>query len=130
MVNPGSGFAWGRRKGFDLPVGDGDLGIVLIALVLALGIGIVLAKRKYLESREADSEPEGPGFAIEQVESMHDSGRISDEEFRILRNAALGLDDPAPKKDNSSLSETSACDDDSSDKGVENLHTDVEEEQE
>lgn len=105
-------------------------GAILITLVLALGIGIILAKRRYLKSRGPDSEAEGPGFAIEQVESLHDSGQISDQEFRILRNAALGLDDGTVKKDNSALSEMPATDDENSDKGVEDFHTDVDEEQE
>lgn len=105
-------------------------GVVLIALVLGLGIGIVLARRKYIEARGPDGEAEDPGFAIEQVETLHDSGRISDQEFRILRKAALGLDGGVVKKDNSALSEMPATDDETSDKGVEEVHTDVDKEQE
>lgn len=105
-------------------------GAALIALVLALGIGIVLARRRYLKCRAPDSEAEDAGFAIEQVESLHESGQISDEEFRTLRKAALGLDGGTAKKDNSPLSEMPATDDDNSDKGVEEVRTDVDKEQE
>ncbi len=106
------------------------LGVILIAVVLALGIVLVLARRKYLKSRRPDGEAEGPGFAIEQVETLHDSGQIGDQEFRILRKTALGLDDMVVKKDNSPLSEMPAIDDDSSDKGEEEVRTDVDKEQE
>lgn len=105
-------------------------GAVLIGIVLALGIGIVLARRRYLKFRGPVSKAEGKGFAIEQVESLHESGQISDEEFRTLRKTALGLDDMVVKKDNSPLSKMPATDDENSDKGVENLHTDVDKEQE
>ena len=64
-------------------------GAVLTGIVLALGIGIVLARRRYLKFRGPVSEAKAKGFGIEQVGSLHDGGQISDEEFRILRRAAL-----------------------------------------
>lgn len=91
-------------------------GAVLTGLVLALGIGVVLARRKYLESRALGSEREGTGFAMDKIESLHEGGQISDEEFRILRNVALGLDNGVEKEDNSALSEMSAGDDEKDDK--------------
>jgi hypothetical protein len=105
-------------------------GAALIGIVLALGIGIVLARRRYLKFRAPVSEGKDKGFGIEQVESLHDSGQISDQEFRILRNVALGLDSAVAKKDNSPLSQIMASDDENSDKGEEEVHTDVDKEQE
>jgi len=105
-------------------------GTILTGAVLALGIGVVLARRKYLESRALDSKREGAGFAMDKIESLHEGGQISDEEFRILRNVALGLDNGVEKKDNSALSEMSASDDENDDKGEEDFCADADKEQE
>ena len=105
-------------------------GAVLVGIVAALGIGVAYARRKYLESREVGGEDGHGGLAIDQVESLHDGGRISDEEFRVLRKVALGLEDVVKKKDNSSLSDVSASDDDSRGAGEENQCADADKEQE
>ncbi len=105
-------------------------GGVLVGIAAVLGIGIVLARRRYLKFRGPVSEAKAKGFGIDQVGSLHDGGQISDEEFRILRKVALGLEDVVTKKDNSALSDISASDDDSSGTGEENLCVDADKEQE
>lgn len=69
------------------------LAVVVAALVL---LGLVAYVLRRWVGRDADG-PAGPGFSIEQIEQLHSQGRISDEEFRILRRRALPLDTPGGK---------------------------------
>ncbi|MCE5278060.1 MAG: hypothetical protein ABFD92_07585 [Planctomycetaceae bacterium] len=87
-------------------------GAVLVALMLGLGLLIVLAKKKYQQSRQ---KPDGSehGFDIDTVEAYYQSGKISKEEFALLRTRALGLDKKAGSKAKSSSSPPSGGDDES-----------------
>ena len=104
-------------------------GVILIGVVLGFGIGVAFARRRYLKARALDGGGEGTGFAIDQIQSLHEAGRISDEEFRTLRNATLGLDTAGKKKDNSVLSAAASPDDEDNDRIVEGLCTDADKEQ-
>ena len=80
-----------------------------------IGVGIVLAlvwiwiRRRFRPG--ADPGPSEPGFTIESLEAMRRDGRISDEEFRTLRAAVLGLPSRPAESDNKGLSETGPSDD-------------------
>lgn len=73
-------------------------GAVGVGIVLALGIALLLLRRKY-HPRYAAQEGD-TGFSIERLEGLRREGGISEAEFRRLRRVALGLDIPAPEKDN------------------------------
>ncbi|RPI62618.1 MAG: hypothetical protein EHM48_03805 [Planctomycetaceae bacterium] len=72
----------------------------LLVVLTILGIALMKFRRKYLAK---DAESDEAGFSIESLEKMKKAGNISDEEFRRLRRAALGLDFPAGKTDNTGL---------------------------
>jgi hypothetical protein len=65
------------------------IGIGVVFLTLAvLGVLLVLARRMYLKNMQASPETD---FTIDALENMRRDGRISDEEFEVLRRKALGL---------------------------------------
>jgi len=88
---PGAG---GAGLGFGLAAGRlADVliwGCVLIAVVLALGFVLVVLRRKYHPAGGGERQ-ERPGFSVEGLEALRRQGQISEEEFRRLRRAALGL---------------------------------------
>ena len=66
-------------------------GVLMVALLL---LGVVVApwvRRRYHPSNMADSTG-GSCFDIDHLERMRRDGLITDEEFRSLRRAALGLE--------------------------------------
>ncbi len=66
-------------------------GGVLVAALLVLGFFVLMARRKMLaRSGVAASE----AFSIEDLAAMRASGQLSDEEFKQLRAAALGMAPP------------------------------------
>jgi len=72
-------------------------GTVLILSLLAFWIVLVLLRRRYGRGASALREP---GLSMEELENLRSSGQISDEEFRALRRAVLGLDVGEAKKGN------------------------------
>lgn len=68
--------------------------VVVVAALVLLGLVAYVLRRR--AGRDTGG-PAGPGFSIEQIEKLHSQGRISDEEFRILRRRALSLDTPGGK---------------------------------
>jgi len=87
------------------------LGLVLIALIVLLGVGVLWLRRMLLSRREGRQTPI---LSLEALEKLRGAGRISDEEFKRLRNATLGLDEPAGGNDNCALSAAAQQDDDES----------------
>jgi len=86
-------------------------GVALIAAFLALGLVVVWLRRSLIERRSARP---GGRFDLEALRRLRDEGQLSPEEFRRLRNQALGL--PAPedekaKKENPPLSDPPPRDD-------------------
>jgi hypothetical protein len=85
-------------------------GAILAALLIG---GLVIApwvRRRYHPSNVGGAD-DGSPFDIERLERMRRDGLITEEEFRLLRRAALGLDIKAAKADNSTSSAPSGCDD-------------------
>ena len=67
-------------------------GAALLLAVLALGVFVLVMRRKML-SRSAVKASEA--FSIADLKAMRASGQLTDEEFKQLRAAALGLAPPA-----------------------------------
>ena len=85
-------------------------GAFLAALLIG---GLVIApwvRRRYHPSNVGGGDAGSP-FDVERLERMRRDGLITEEEFRVLRRAALGLDMKAAKADNSASSAPSGCDD-------------------
>ena len=68
-------------------------GAVLLLAVLAIGIFVLVARRRILDRAEADR---ANAFSVEDLAAMRASGQLTDEEFRQLRAAALGVASPPP----------------------------------
>jgi hypothetical protein len=104
------GGAWG------FPLGAGRLGdvllwgCVLIAVVLALGFVLVVLRKKYHPASGGEQDGRR-GFSIEGLEALRREGQISEEEFRRLRRAALGLASQVEEKDDPALSVAEEDDD-------------------
>ncbi len=85
-------------------------GALMVVLFL---VGVVVApwfRRKYHPSNIGG--PDGRSvFDIDRLERMRRESLITEEEFRILRRAALGLDITAAKADNSTSSAPTGGDD-------------------
>ena len=78
--------AWGRVV--DLLVWSSA---VIVVLLVAGGV-MLWVRRRCHETRGGASESQ---FSLASLERMHQEGRISQEEFRRLRNAILGVKVPA-----------------------------------
>ena len=76
-------------------------GVVLMLAIGTLGLVVVLARRFFLLSGR---QLRKPGFSVESLQAMLQSGQISQEEFSQLRRIALGLDSANEDHDNSTLS--------------------------
>ncbi|MCE5327693.1 MAG: hypothetical protein LLG01_14910 [Planctomycetaceae bacterium] len=87
-------------------------GAVLLALMLGLGLLIMMAKKKYQQARQ-QGEGSGRAFDIDTIETYYRSGKISKEEFAVLRKQALGLDKKPASKEKSSSSPPGSGDDES-----------------
>lgn len=85
-------------------------GVGLILVISVLGFGLSALRRWHHRTRDQDAED--PGFSIEQIENLRETGRISDEEFASLRRVALGLDEPSRPADNSVTSGNQPADED------------------
>ena len=93
---------------------DFIIGGVLMAVLLLLGVVVApWVRRKYHPSNIGGSAS-GSCFDIDNLERMRREGLITDEEFRSLRRAALGLDITAIKADNSTSSAPTGGDDEES----------------
>jgi hypothetical protein len=90
------------------------LAAALIAGFLLLGGLVIWLRRRSLKAQQ----PDGPAFELQQLEDLKRMGTVSDEEFRRLRRAALGLPPAEPNAAKSSppLSQPRQ-DDDGKDKG-------------
>jgi len=92
--------------------------------VVLAGVVVIVWLRRRLHDGGAKTE----AFSVEQLEVMRAEGRISDEEFRGLRRALLGLDAGPAKKDASGLSEPPEDDDGKEGKASDDLLGGAEEE--
>ncbi|MFW6062494.1 MAG: hypothetical protein ACOC93_06765 [Planctomycetota bacterium] len=63
--------------------------VVLTVFVLGGAIVFYWLKRRLLSD---DHEDRWRGFSVGSLEELRDRGQLTDEEFRRLRNSALGLD--------------------------------------
>ena len=91
------------------------IGGSLLAVLLLLGVVVApWVRRKYHPSSIGGSHGQS-AFDIDSLERMRSEGLITDEEFRKLRRAALGLDVGAAKADNSTSSAPGGGDDEESD---------------
>jgi uncharacterized membrane protein len=86
------------------------LGGVLIAVLITAG-GIVLHIRKHWDPRHSGHHT-GGNLTLEQIEEMHRAGRISDEEFSVMRRRLLKIP-PAKEESKSNLSRSDSIMDDS-----------------
>jgi len=94
--------------------------IVLVCMGLIAGVFVIgavvipwIRRRFHPGARREDGTRTG-GFSLEELERLRRSGGISDQEFRLLRRQALGLDGPAGKMDDCALSRPVGGDDDDS----------------
>ena len=83
---------------------DYVLGGVILALLLFVGLVVVPWVRRRYHPSNIGGPGEGSVFDIGNLERMRRDGLLTDEEFRSLRRAALGLDIKSAKADNSALS--------------------------
>ena len=76
-------------------------GVIFLA-VLVLAVFLVRwVQRKFDPRRGQETEQDGK-FTIEQIESIHQAGQISDEEFAAMRRVVMKLDSTAEKNSDSS----------------------------
>ncbi len=90
---------------------DFVIGGVLMAVLLLLGVVVAPWVRRKYHPSNIDGSPGGSCFDIDNLDRMRREGLITNEEFRSLRRAALGLDITAVKADNSTSSAPSGGDD-------------------
>lgn len=78
-------------------------GGVMIAL-LVVGYLAIRWMKKHLDPRlnVSDGLDSSAGWTMEEAERMHESGRLSDEEFSVLRKSILGLSPKPEEKDSES----------------------------
>ena len=86
------------------------LGFVMLAMVFVGTVVIPWVRRRFHPANRAASVDSG--FKVDELEAMWRDGRISEQEFRVLRRAALGLGMEVAKTDNSASSPPLAGDDD------------------
>jgi hypothetical protein len=87
------------------------LGGVILTVLLIVGLVVVPWIRRRYHPSNVDGLDGGSVFDIEGLERMRRAGLITEEEFRSLRRAALGLDRKAAKADNSTSSAPGGRDD-------------------
>jgi hypothetical protein len=87
------------------------LGGVILTVLLIVGLVFVPWVRRRYHPSNIDGLDGGSVFDIEGLERMRRAGLITEEEFRLLRRAALGLDRKASKVDNSASSAPGGRDD-------------------
>jgi hypothetical protein len=87
------------------------LGGVILTVLLIVGLVVSPWIRRRYHPSNVDGLDGGSVFDIEGLERMRRAGLITEEEFRSLRRAALGLDRKASKADNSTSSAPGGRDD-------------------
>jgi len=78
-------------------------GGVLILAIAGLGLVVLWTRRRYYGPERGAEQPDS-AFSIEALEEFRRAGEISEEEFRSLRHAALGLGARVRKNDSSASS--------------------------
>ena len=99
----------------------GAAGLDEVLLAGAAGLAVIatgFVVIRWLKKHYHDVPPQEYGFDIDELEHMQSAGRISDEEFRLLRENALGLDIAGGKKHNSLPSPSGDVDDNTDNRGV------------
>ena len=71
---------------------------------VAVLAAVVLYLRRRLGVGKKAERTRGQTFSIEQLERMRSDGSLSDSEFKVLRNRALGFGGPSGGVDNASSS--------------------------
>ncbi len=90
---------------------DFVLGGAILAVLFIGGVVVVpWVRRRYHPSNIGGSDHGSP-FDIGRLERMRRDGLVTEEEFRLLRRRALGLDIKAAKADNSTSSAPGGSDD-------------------
>lgn len=84
------------------------VGCVLVVVIVAVGVPLGRWLRREFHPSGWNRPRRHGAFSAEELESMRASGELSDEEFRALRRAAMGLDAKAPRRDNSASSSPAA----------------------
>jgi len=79
---------------------DFAVGGILLAVLLFIGVVVAPWLRRKYHPSNIDASRGQSAFDIDRLERMRREGVITDEEFRLLRRAALGLDMPPAKEDN------------------------------
>jgi len=87
-------------------------GVLILALVIGGSVLVPWLRRRFHPSGRAGRGAPGAGFRIERLEAMRRDGEISEEEFRVLRRSALGLDRGVGKTQDSASSRPTGRDDD------------------
>lgn len=93
---------------------DFVIGGVLMAVLLIVGVVVAPWVRRKYHPSNIDGSYGRSVFDIDRLERMRREGLITDEEFRTLRRAALGLDITAAKAENSTSSAPAWGDDEES----------------
>ncbi|NIA07838.1 MAG: hypothetical protein GWP14_09455 [Actinobacteria bacterium] len=74
--------------------------LVFVCLVAALFVLILLfwgLRRLKRSLKDSSSLGSGSGWTIEQINELHESGRLTDKQYRSLRDAVIRSSDrPAP----------------------------------
>lgn len=83
-------------------------GIVLLVVVVVGGIVVVTLRKRLLDRETAGKETR---FDLERLEQLRAQGELSEDEFRRLRNIALGLDVGITEKPEPTLSAPADPDD-------------------
>jgi len=61
---------------------------VVLGVMLAVSIIIVVVAKRRCSRRETTG-PDGPAFTLEQLKKLHQDGKVSEQEFHVLRNKLL-----------------------------------------
>lgn len=87
-------------------------GLLVVGIFILFGAGVLILRRVFISRR---GEDRAPPLSLETLEELRIGGQISDEEFKRLRKAALGLDGTAGESDNPPLSASAEEDDNKGD---------------
>ena len=71
-------------------------GAILLAIMILSAFLVRWLHRKVDPRRKHEAKQDGK-FTIEQIESLHQTGQISDEEFATMRRVVMKLDSTAEK---------------------------------
>ena len=82
---------------------------VVIAAIFVLGVVVLVLRRRFHPGVMRPEEQ--VGFSLDRLEKLRAAGTIAEEEFKVLRRAALGLDNRARNSHNGSSSEGGVGDD-------------------